>query len=307
MHAQTARDVVVKVIVTNDEDRFKRAKREMNLFDGFHQNKNICNLLNSVVKDAAPGIPAMCACILPYYKLGTVRTLLKDGKPDFTTQSNGVSCLRLKHAIDMAKDVLSGLECMHKMRFAHRDIKPGNICVKLLPLKGEVRLQYIIIDLGAAVAIKKPNVTGSDTSDESAGDSGSQLFEFTGQFTSMAGQKLPLGTVSYMSPEHIDPSRCVDGRTDIFSLGVTMFVCLCARFPFVQPSSCRDIEQLGVRMLQRYAVSREAETLKILDAGARRCVGEEVINIVAKSLLRDRDERYAHAGAMKSDLERIDR
>ena len=269
----------------------------------FHNNKYICNIIDGVAKDATPGVPAICACILPHYKLGTVRTLLKGRKAEFTTQSNGVPCLLLKHAIQMAKDVLSGLEYMHQKRFAHRDIKPDNICVKQLPLKDQVRLQYIIIDLGAAVVIKKQKVTGSESSDESEE---SQLLEFTGQFTSLAGQKLPLGTVSFMSPEHIDPSRLVDGRTHLFSLGVTMFVCLSGRFPFVQPNSC-DVEFLGVRLLQRFAMSREADTLKIADTGAQRRTEEEVVGIIAKSLLRDRDERYANADAMKKDLERIDR
>ena len=286
----------------------------MNLFDVFHENKHICNIVTGVAKDATPGVPAMCACILPYYKVGTVRTLIKDSKAEFTTQSNGGSYLLLKHAIDMAKDVLSGLECMHKMKFAHRDIKPGNICVKPLPSKGEARLQYIIIDLGAAVAIDKRKIAASEAAIESDADSANKLVEFTNQFTSMAGQKLPLGTPPFMSPEHIDPTRYVDGRTDIFSLGVTMFVCLCGRFPFLQPSSYPDMKLFGVKLLVRYGdvskeadVSREADTLKILDAGTQRCADEEVVTIVAKSLLRDRDKRYANAGAMKKDLERIDR
>ena len=63
---------------------------------------------------------------------------------------------------------------------------------------------------------------------------------------------------------------------------------------------------LGVRMLQRFAMSREADTLKIADTAAQERTVEEVVAIVAKSLLRDRDERYANADAMKRDLERID-
>ena len=70
----------------------------------------------------------------------------------------------------------------------------------------------------------------------------------------------------------------------------------------------------AVKLLLRYGdvsreadASREADTLEILDAGTQRCVDEEVVTIVAKSLLRDRDARYANAGAMKKDLERIDR
>jgi len=303
---KTAGEVVVKVVLTTDKDRFKRSKREMNLLEVFHENKYVCSIISGVAKDATPGIPALCACILPYHKLGTVQTLLKNGNPEFTTKSNGISCLLLKHAVDMAKDILAALECMHQRKIVHRDIKPDNICIKMLPSEDEVRLQYIVIDLGAAVAIKTSRESGSETSSECASNSANKLVAFTGQFTSMAGQKLPLGTVSFMSPEHIDPTRLVDGRTDVFSLGVTMFVCLCGRFPFVQPSSCPDMKFLGVRMLQRFCMSREADTLKIADTGAQERTAEEVVAIVAKSLLRDRDERYANADAMKKDVERID-
>ena len=297
----------MKVILTTDQDRFKRSKRELNLFQVFHDNKHICNIVNGVAKDATPGAPAMCACILPYYKLGTVRTLLKDGKPEFTTQSNGVSCLLLKHAIDMAKDVLSGLECMHQKKVVHRDIKPANICIKLLASKDEVRLQYIIIDLGAALAIKtaSESAASEDSTDDVTGfHTGTG---FTGQFTGMAGQKMPLGTPPFMSPEHIDPTRYVDGRTDLFSLGVTIFVCLCGRFPFVQPRSCRDPKALSVMMLKRYAKSAEADTLKIADTGAPTLAQEKVIKVVAKSLRKFRDERYSSADAMKKHLANIDR
>ena len=304
---QTAGKVVVKVIITHDKDRHNRAKREMNWLQAFHENRNICSLINGIAVDAVHGVPARCGCILPYYELGTVQTLLKNGQPEFTTQSTRTSCLLLKNAVDMAKDVLSGLECMHGMKIVHRDIKPGNICVKLLPVKDEVRLRYIIIDLGAAVAIKR--TVESVESVESTGNS-TALFTgmtFTGQFTSVAGQKMPLGTAPFMSPEHIDPSRDVDGRADIFSLGVTMYVCLCGRFPFVQPRTCPDAELLAVKILQRYAMPREADTLKILDSRAQRLAMAEAVGVVTKSLRKDRKQRYKSADVMKKHVERINR
>ena len=270
----------------------------------FHANRYICNIINGVAEDPKPGVPGMCVCILHHHKRGTVQTLLTNGKPEFTTRSNGISCLRFNHAVDMAKDILSGLKCMHQMKIVHRDIKPGNICIKLLSSKGEeARLQYIIIDLGAAIGIKTPNEA---TSEESAENSSDDLAAFTGQFTSVAGQKLPLGTLSFMSPEHIDPSFTVDGRADIFSLGVTIFLCLCGRFPFLQPKTCPDVKLLAIKMLQRYAMAKEADQLKIPYSKGQRRGKEELITIVAKSLRKARKERYETAGAMMKHLERID-
>jgi len=144
------------------------------------------------------------------------------------------------------------------------------------------------------------------TSEESGENSTDDLAAFTGQFTSVAGQKLPLGTVPFMSPEHIDPSFTVDGRADIFSLGFTIFLCLCGRFPFLQPKTCPDVKLLAIKMLQRYAMAKEADQLKIPYSKGQRRGKEELITIVAKSLRKPRKERYETAGAMMKHLERID-
>ena len=65
-------------------------------------------------------------------------------------------------------------------------------------------------------------------------------------------------------------------------------------------------------LLLRCRLAEIAQSLELygLDPSVKlnpRCAEEEVVNIVAKSLLRDRDKRYANAGAMKKDLEQIDR
>jgi len=110
---KTAGEVVAKVIMTHEKDRYNRAKREINLYQVFHKSRFIVNIIHGFTSDATPGVPGTCVCIFPYYKRGTVETLLKDGKPEFTTKSNGISCLLCKHAVDMAKDVLSALDYMH--------------------------------------------------------------------------------------------------------------------------------------------------------------------------------------------------
>ena len=164
-----------------------------------------------------------------------------------------------------------------------------------------MRLQYVIIDLGAAVAIK----TKSESDESSEHHSEFTAVAFTDQFTSVAAQRMPFGTVPFMSPEHIDPDRDVDGRADIFSLGVTMYVCLCGRFPFLQPGSYPDIKMLAVKLIQRYAMLEEADPLKIHDTEGHPRDKEEVVSVVSKSLRKLRTQRYESADAMRKHLELI--
>ena len=151
---QTAGEVAVKVVVTDSRDRFKRAKRELNLFRTFHKHKRISDVVNGTAVDAAHGVLATCVCVFPFFELGTVQKMLDTGNTKFTKRvdENAPACLRFDHTVAMAKDVLEGLECMHQMHVVHRDIKPGNICVEMNASTKEIR--YTIIDLGAAVSFK---------------------------------------------------------------------------------------------------------------------------------------------------------
>jgi len=298
--------VAVKVVLTADPERYKRAKREMNFFKMFHGQKYICNMLNSTCMDAANGIPSRCACVFPLYELGTVQDLLKRGKPEFTHRPPSAvhACLLLEHVVDMAKDVLAGLESMHQKKIVHRDIKPGNICVELLPSKGKPRLRYVIIDLGAAVSMK---VQPSESKSKSGLSRRWSAVGFTGQYTSLPGLKLPLGTVPFMSPEHIDEDSTVDARSDVFSFGVTLYLCLCSRFPFVQPYEADDDQRLAVKLMVAYESDKEASPLEVLDEKANGRAVEELVEVVTKSIRKLAEERYQSASEMQAEIKRIDR
>ena len=297
---QAAGEVAVKILATQDKERYHRAKREMNLLNMFYKHKRICTMINGMALDAVQ----KCICIFQFYELGTVQTLLDGAHPEFTRRANNeaTACLCFKHAVDMAKDVLEGLECMHKMMIVHRDIKPANICVEILPSSqsqspSTTQLRYTIIDLGAAVSIEA--VTSDPAS--LAGAVG-----FTGKFTSLKGVKLPLGTVLYMSPEHIDDDRVVDGRSDVFSFGVTMYECLSGRFPFVQPDAFSDDQRLAFKLMAYYAGPKEAGPL-YLGLGKRSRAGQELKAIITKSVRKLPKERYNTAHDMKTSIERIER
>ena len=107
--------------------------------------------------------------------------------------------------LDVISQVCDGLQYAHDRNIIHRDIKPANV---ILLGDGTAKL----VDFGVA------RVAGSDTS----------LVQ-TGQI---------VGSLSYMSPEQIN-SLPIDGRSDIFSLGVMLYELLTYEVPFkgTDPSS----------------------------------------------------------------------
>ena len=110
-----------------------------------------------------------------------------------------------KRALEIASQVAGGLEAVHEQKLVHRDIKPTNIIVSL---KDDGRLTAKIIDLGLAKGFSEP---------------GSQSAISTpGGFA---------GTPAFTSPEQF-AGLSLDIRSDLYSLGVTLWEMLAGRAPF---------------------------------------------------------------------------
>ena len=118
--------------------------------------------------------------------------------------------LEVKLALEIATQVAAGLVAVHKQKLVHRDIKPSNIMVSVEE-GGTVTAK--IIDLGLAKAIDEP---GSQTA-----------ISTPGGFA---------GTPEFASPEQF-AGVGVDIRSDLYSLGVTLWVMVTGRTPFRGPSA----------------------------------------------------------------------
>ncbi len=172
---------------------------------------------------------------------------------DLTKYAQKETLLPLHEVVRIVTATANALDYAHEHDVVHRDIKPANIMV----LKnGEVR----VADFGIARV-----VTSSKTQ--------------TG---------VVLGTPSYMSPEQIAGQK-VDGRSDLFSLGVVLYELLTGVKPFQGDSIATLMFNITTG-----TPPRVAEQLPDLPAAFQA--------ILDKALAKDREQRYQRGSEMAEDL-----
>lgn len=109
-----------------------------------------------------------------------------------------------QEALDIGRQLAAGLAAAHRAGVVHRDLKCSN--VMLVPADGGARA--VITDFGLARAR-----------------------ETTGATVTMTQNGAVLGTPAYMAPEQLSGHR-IDGRTDLYSLGIILFEMLSGELPF---------------------------------------------------------------------------
>jgi serine/threonine protein kinase len=172
--------------------------------------------------------------------------------------------LEIKQALDCVLQAAKGLAYAHTEGVIHRDIKPGNL---LLDKNGTVK----ILDMGLArVAL----AAGS----EGQGD----------ERLTQSGQVM--GTCDYMAPEQAEDTRKADQRSDIYSLGCTLYRLLTGKAPYSGES------------LVQILLGHQNAPIPALRT-VRPDVPERVEAIFQKMMAKRPEERYQSMGEVIVDVE----
>lgn len=164
-------------------------------------------------------------------------------------------------AVGLAISVLRSLHEAHAQGLVHRDLKPANI---ILADSGDDETIIKVLDFGIARA-KDSSLTGSGTA---------------------------LGTPAYMSPEQC-VGTALDGRSDLYSLGIILYRCVTGQPPFTDPNP--------LTLMFQHAQA----PLPDLQRAARTPLSPGFCAVVTKALAKSRDDRYASAREMRAALESL--
>ena len=168
--------------------------------------------------------------------------------------------LPVEEARRIMMETADALSAAHAMSVIHRDIKPDNIL-----LEG-TRGRVMVTDFGIAKAL--------------SATSGATL----------TGIGVAIGTPAFMSPEQAAGERDIDGRSDLYSLGVVTYQMLTGALPFNAPSVA------GILMKQ---ITEPAPDLRI----KRPDTPEDLALAVVRCLEKDPESRWATADALRRALE----
>jgi len=166
--------------------------------------------------------------------------------------------LDLRAALELVRQAAEGLDFAHRQGIVHRDIKPSNL---MLTPAGQLK----ITDFGIA--------------------------KMVGQKTELTMTGSVVGSPHYLSPEQIRGEE-LDGRSDLFSLGVVLYELLTRRRPFRGETLTTLVYQI---------LHQEPEGLPARRAG----LAPQLDGLVRRMLAKDRSARFASAREAATEIARL--
>jgi len=249
--------VAVKVVtaeVAKNEVLLSRFEREVRAARGL-TTPHVVRFLDAG-RDPQSGLPFLVMEVLDGEDASRVFKRIKPVRPDLALRIVGQACL--------------GLEAAHAQRIVHRDIKPANLFLTRSP-PGERTVK--ILDFGIAKLAPDASVAGE-----------------AGEMTGLTRTGSMLGSPLYMSPEQARGHKNIDGRADIWSLGVVLYAALTGRTPH------QDNDALGDLII---AICTEPAP-PVTDLAP--WVPPEVAAIVHRALSLDPAGRFQSAGELRAAI-----
>jgi eukaryotic-like serine/threonine-protein kinase len=178
--------------------------------------------------------------------------------------------LRVREALDIARQIAEGLEAAHERNIVHRDLKPANI-----KINGDGRVK--LLDFGLATLAREVPATGEQVEEHSAR-------------SDPLGTSALFGTIPYMSPEQARGEQ-VDRRTDVWAFGCILYEMLTGKRAFDGAGSADTLDDV---------LHRDADLSRVPAD-----VTSVIRRLLARCLEKQRTKRLPHIAVARFQIEEL--